>query len=468
MLELDGKVDLVSNESFQLGVSSTLDPYNDCDEVWADDDLDIVYASGEGYGAWTKTEGFDITNEFEAVFLFAEERGAVAGRGHFSDVSGGAGACAGGYFNLENHWDDGYPFPLWVTTREDGLVVLNGVYFDGYQLSNTLSTFALFVVVNALPATQRADDDEAAANSSDARVCVFAGGVLDLDVRLAPGEYVTHRVERAGLAIEAHALLAPRDAEACPPSRPDAVAAAAATARVGSVEMGSMYYAAVYGDRRDPARYPVGFAIEEAYDIDDEQDARLGVGSVIGTLFVSLFCCCCVALACCRPRRETRPAFARPRRAGEGGDGGDEEGLRPGGGGRSLSEVISGAPRLAHARGRPLSDIEMTELPPLAEAQCVDNDLHVFAEGGPDAREPVEGVVAVAAVAAGGGGGSAPAAALAAPGGTETELGDIQLGAEENSEPGVVAQQVPSTRWREPVVAVELRTGPVVRQATSL
>ena len=72
MLELDGKVDLVSNESFQLGVSSTLDPYNDCDEVWADDDLDIVYASGEGYGAWTKTEGFDITNEFEAVFLFAE------------------------------------------------------------------------------------------------------------------------------------------------------------------------------------------------------------------------------------------------------------------------------------------------------------------------------------------------------------------------------------------------------------
>ena len=29
MLELDGKVDLVSNESFQLGVSSTLDPYND-------------------------------------------------------------------------------------------------------------------------------------------------------------------------------------------------------------------------------------------------------------------------------------------------------------------------------------------------------------------------------------------------------------------------------------------------------
>ena len=140
--------------------------------------------------------------------------------------------------------------------------------------------------------------------------------------------------------------------------------------------------------------------------------------------------------------------------------------MRPGG--RTLSEVISGAPRLAHARGRPLSDIEMTELPPLAEAQCVDNDLHVFAEGGPDAREPVEGVVAVAAVAAGGGGGSAPAAALAAPGGTETELGDIQLGAEENSEPGVVAQQVPSTRWREPVVAVELRTGPVVRQATSL
>ena len=39
MLELD--------ESFQLGVSSTLDPYNDCDEVWADDDLDIVYASGQ-------------------------------------------------------------------------------------------------------------------------------------------------------------------------------------------------------------------------------------------------------------------------------------------------------------------------------------------------------------------------------------------------------------------------------------
>ena len=452
MLEIDGKVDLVANESFNLAVSSTREPYDDCDEVWADDDLDIVYASGEGYGAWTRTEGFSITNEYEAVFLFAEARGAVAGRGLFSDVSGGAGACAGGYFNLENHWDDNYPFPLWVTTRTDGLVVLNGVYFDGYQLSNTLSTFALFVLVNALPADR-------GVNASDARVCVFVGGLLDLDTWLPAGEYITHRVERSGPAIEAHALLAPHDAVACPSSRPEAAAVAAATARVGSVELGSMYYAAVYGDTGD-ARYPVGFAIEEAYDIDDEQRATLGVGSVIGTLFVSLFCCCCVVLACCRPRRESRPAFARPRRSAE--DSGDEN-RSLNRAGRSLSEVIGGAPRLAHARGRPLSDIEMTELPPLAEAQCVDNDLHLFAaDSTPATGESAAGepVVVVAAPAAAGGGGSAPAAAVpvAAQGGTGSGLGDVELGPQEASETDIVAQQVPSTRWREPVVAVELRS----------
>ena len=322
--------------------------------------------------------------------------------------------------------------------------MLNGVYFDGYQLSNTLSTFALFVVVNALPATQRADDDEAAANSSDARVCVFGAACSTSTCGSRPAS--TSRTASARGARDRGArAAAPRDAEACPPSRPDAVAAAAATARVGSVEMGSMYYAAVYGDRRDPARYPVGFAIEEAYDIDDEQDAarhRQRDRHALRLALLLLLRRARVLPPAPRDAARVRAAAAR----GGSGDGGDEEGLRPGG--RSLSEVISGAPRLAHARGRPLSDIEMTELPPLAEAQCVDNDLHVFAEGDPG-REPVEGVVAVAAVAAGGGGGSAPPA-LAAPGGTETELGDIQLGAEENSEPGVVAQQVPSTAGASP------------------
>ena len=34
MLEIDGKVDLVANESFNLAVSSTREPYDDCDEVF--------------------------------------------------------------------------------------------------------------------------------------------------------------------------------------------------------------------------------------------------------------------------------------------------------------------------------------------------------------------------------------------------------------------------------------------------
>ena len=138
-------------------------------------------------------------------------------------------------------------------------------------------------------------------------------------------------------------------------------------------------------------------------------------------------------------------------RAGDCSTCGDEDQRR--GGRRSSKEVIV-----------PCAYTEAsTELPPLAEAQCVDNDLHLFAaDSTPATGESAAGepVVVVAAPAAAGGGGSAPAAAVpvAAQGGTGSGLGDVELGPQEASETDIVAQQVPSTRWREPVVAVELRS----------
>ena len=254
MLELDGKVDLVANESFNLAVSSTREPYDDCDEVWADDDLDIVYASGEGYGAWTRTEGFSITNEYEAVFLFAEARGAVAGRGLFSDVSGGAGACAGGYFNLENHWDDGYPFPLWVTTARTGRRAEQ-------RLLRRLPALEHALGVRGFRRRQRAADAARRRRSRPptraTRACAFRGGA-----RLGPcgSRPRTSRASAAGLAI---------GARAAPPRAPGVPAVAAGRSRpgrdraVGSVEMKPSTTHGL-GDPATP-RYPVGFAIE-AYD----------------------------------------------------------------------------------------------------------------------------------------------------------------------------------------------------------